>query len=209
MSSSIPGSSVLMDRQTIIGWSCVLQFAHNFKSPPTTKDIQDKITSLHSSDEPNAKLAAQILEKGMQEKLFPFTESKNFDLEIVMYFLGHSFIRNPLYSMINFLIGRNPNQTYYNDSAAEFIISNIPNFIEQIASVEELKALAELHFEKDENKFEILQVFNMSLENPEFKKIFAYEIDQLKYEFKVEHTTFLNIFRQSRTLQPFSTIFYL
>lgn len=206
MSLYVSGSSDSMQRHTIIGVSCVYKFARNLKKPPTTKDIQERIALLHSSEEPNSKLAAEILEKAMQEKLFPFAESKNFDLEMVMYFLDLSFIKNPFYSMAEFLICRNPNEKYYNDSAAEFIISNIPNFIEQIASIEGLKAIAELHFEKEENKLNILEVFDLSLENPEFKKIFAYEIDQLKYEFKIEQTTFLNIFRQSRTLQPFSTI---
>lgn len=206
MSVNVSGSSDLVERQIIIGWPCVLQFARNLKKPPTTKTIQDRITSLYSSEDPNSKLAAEILEKAMQEKLFPFAESKNFDLEMVLYLLGYSFIKNPLYAMVEYLIGRNPDQKYYNDSAAEFIISNSPNFVEELASIERLKALAELYFEKEENKLEMLTVFNSSLEDPEFQKIHAYEIDQLKYGFTLQHTTFLNIFRQARTLQPFSTI---
>jgi len=193
-------------RHTIVGWPCVLNFARNIRRPPTTKTIQDKIATLYSSEDPNSILAAQILEKAMQEKLFPNAESKNFDLEMVMYLLGLGFIKNPVYSMVDYLIGRKPNESYYNDSAAEFIISCIPNFIEQIESTEGLRALAELYFKDHEDKLEILDVFDMSLEDPEFKNTLAHEINQLRYEIKVEHTVFLNIFRQARNQQPFSRI---
>lgn len=113
---------------------------------------------------------------------------------------SEGFLQDPILHMINLIIERGVDGASLTDSARAFIITQIPDFLDKIGSMEYLKSVAEIRYRDMGNKNEILNTFNASIEDPLFQNDLRSFINGLRQRMQ-ENNNFESICRLEHELR--------
>jgi hypothetical protein len=156
---------------------------------PVIQTIDERIMRLSSTDNPNAQLAAKILEQAKTDKLtldsYTYSEEyrkngrENILNDLVSIVDTEKFMQNPIHSIVDELISRAAKLQFNDYEDINILATHVPNFEEKICKIEGLKSIAAERYENHPKKDEILEIFNRSLEYGSFKKCFAQAASEL------------------------------
>jgi hypothetical protein len=150
--------------------------AELFKECSIPKElVMEKIATLLSSNDPISKLAANILDLAIKK------DKSGEEMKTILNLVDNSgFLKNPVHHMVNWMIGRGVGMFSVEDRPADFVISHIPNFADEMGNLDALRKFAATYFENHPNKDAILKIFNESLATPAFQEDFYHGLYELK-----------------------------
>jgi hypothetical protein len=121
------------------------------------------------------------------------------------------FLVDPTAHVLREMVKRGVGGARMDDGARAFIIGQIPGFIEKVNSPDYLRSFAEHYFENNPNKTKIMQIFENSLSNQEFRRDLQSAVQQFN---SVQEDVFyyaenslripLTIYHQSAQLKEYS-----
>lgn len=127
---------------------------------------------------------------------------------------SEKFLENPRLHMVNLMIERGVGYSRPDDSVRAFIIGQIPNFVDQVGSIDYLKFVGETRYQKHDKKEQIYGVLNRSLEDEKFKFDLKTAVEDLRKGITSNNIPFyaedglrtvLNVFFQAECLEHYHT----